>query len=194
MRCLCDPTPSGWCKTDAHSTDFASNWLKRLPAGSISTWEDLTTCFLAQFFPLRKTAKLWNDIMMFQQHQEKRLSSLRTQLRQQQDDMMNKVDTLWMVVSEKFSNTPAHDTTGNFMACVNVDIKSRMEGVVGCGKLLAFKSVLVRGGRKRVCRSDMDASLMGKVVVGGEDVRGRNLCSEVRRDWEKCMWGLGMVV
>ncbi|GJT74534.1 zinc finger, CCHC-type containing protein [Tanacetum coccineum] len=27
--------------------DQASNWLKRLPAGSISTWEDLTTRFLA---------------------------------------------------------------------------------------------------------------------------------------------------
>ncbi|GKD24556.1 MAK10-like protein [Tanacetum coccineum] len=25
----------------------ASNWLKRLPAGSITTWEDLTTRFLA---------------------------------------------------------------------------------------------------------------------------------------------------
>ncbi|GJV81587.1 hypothetical protein Tco_1517457 [Tanacetum coccineum] len=29
----------------------ASNWLERLLAGSISTWEDLTTPFLAQFFP-----------------------------------------------------------------------------------------------------------------------------------------------
>ncbi|GJY58392.1 hypothetical protein Tco_0458284 [Tanacetum coccineum] len=27
--------------------DQPSNWLKRLPVGSISTWEDLTTCFLA---------------------------------------------------------------------------------------------------------------------------------------------------
>ncbi|GJW66328.1 hypothetical protein Tco_0917776 [Tanacetum coccineum] len=27
--------------------DQASNWLERLPRGSISTWEDLTTCFLA---------------------------------------------------------------------------------------------------------------------------------------------------
>ncbi|GJU83295.1 zinc finger, CCHC-type containing protein [Tanacetum coccineum] len=27
--------------------DQARNWLKRLPAGSISTWEDLTTRFLA---------------------------------------------------------------------------------------------------------------------------------------------------
>ncbi|GJX07391.1 zinc finger, CCHC-type containing protein, partial [Tanacetum coccineum] len=104
MWCLCDPTPSGWRKTDALSTDFgpriqinilriflklvdsldldvankekthlfqfslhdqASNWLERLPAGSISTWEDLTTCFLAQFFPLGRTAKLRNDILMF---------------------------------------------------------------------------------------------------------------------------------
>nr|GEV32081.1 DNA-directed DNA polymerase [Tanacetum cinerariifolium] len=43
MWCLCDPTPSG----------------------SISTWEDLTTRFLAQFFPLGRTVKLRNDILMF---------------------------------------------------------------------------------------------------------------------------------
>nr|GEX55888.1 zinc finger, CCHC-type [Tanacetum cinerariifolium] len=49
--------------------DQASNWLERLLAGSISTWEDLTTHFLAQFFPPGRTAKLWNDILMFQKHQ-----------------------------------------------------------------------------------------------------------------------------
>nr|GEU45035.1 MAK10-like protein [Tanacetum cinerariifolium] len=38
---------------------------------SISTQEDLTTHFLAQFFPLGRTAKLHNDILMFQQHQGK---------------------------------------------------------------------------------------------------------------------------
>ncbi|GJS28951.1 zinc finger, CCHC-type containing protein [Tanacetum coccineum] len=32
--------------------DQASNWFERLPARSITTLEDLTTCFLAQFFPL----------------------------------------------------------------------------------------------------------------------------------------------
>nr|GEV83247.1 MAK10-like protein [Tanacetum cinerariifolium] len=36
----------------------ASNWLERILEGSISTWEDLTTCFLAQFFPMERTAKL----------------------------------------------------------------------------------------------------------------------------------------
>ncbi|GKB71073.1 MAK10-like protein [Tanacetum coccineum] len=54
--------------------DQASNWLERLPAGSISTWEDLTTRFLAQFFPLERTAKLHNNIFMFQQHQGESIS------------------------------------------------------------------------------------------------------------------------
>ncbi|GJX78297.1 zinc finger, CCHC-type containing protein [Tanacetum coccineum] len=54
--------------------DQASNWLECLPAGSITTWEDLTTRFLAQFFPPGRTAKLRNDILMFQQHHEESLS------------------------------------------------------------------------------------------------------------------------
>ncbi|GKB02681.1 MAK10-like protein [Tanacetum coccineum] len=44
--------------------DQASIWLERLPAGSNTTWEDLTTRFLAQFFPPRRTAKLHNDILI----------------------------------------------------------------------------------------------------------------------------------
>ncbi|GJT55144.1 zinc finger, CCHC-type containing protein [Tanacetum coccineum] len=36
--------------------DQASNWLERLLTGSITTWEDLTTRFLAQFFPPGRTA------------------------------------------------------------------------------------------------------------------------------------------
>ncbi|GJS31433.1 zinc finger, CCHC-type containing protein [Tanacetum coccineum] len=52
----------------------ASNWLEHLPTGSITTWEDLTTCFLAQLFPPGRSAKLRNDILMFQQHHGKSLS------------------------------------------------------------------------------------------------------------------------
>ncbi|GKF82423.1 zinc finger, CCHC-type containing protein [Tanacetum coccineum] len=54
--------------------DQPSNWLERLPAGSITTWEDLTTRFLARFFPSGRTAKLRNDILMFQQHHKESLS------------------------------------------------------------------------------------------------------------------------
>ncbi|GJZ55720.1 zinc finger, CCHC-type containing protein [Tanacetum coccineum] len=54
--------------------DQASNWHERLPAGSITTWEDLTTRFLAQLFPPGRTVKLYNDIQMFQQHHGESLS------------------------------------------------------------------------------------------------------------------------
>ncbi|GJZ65994.1 zinc finger, CCHC-type containing protein [Tanacetum coccineum] len=55
--------------------------------GSITTWEDLTTCFLAQFFPLGRTTKLCNDILMFQQHHEESLSEAWTHFK----DLLKKV-------------------------------------------------------------------------------------------------------
>ncbi|GKE90690.1 zinc finger, CCHC-type containing protein [Tanacetum coccineum] len=67
--------------------DQASNWLERLPAGSISTWDDLTTRFLAQFFLLGRTAKLLNDILMFQQHHGESLSEAWTRVK----DLLQKV-------------------------------------------------------------------------------------------------------
>nr|GEU56736.1 hypothetical protein [Tanacetum cinerariifolium] len=78
--------------------DQASNWLERLPAGSITTWEDLTTHFLAQFFPPRRIAKICNDILMFQQHQGESLSKVWTFLK----DLLQKVPhhgiDLWLQV------------------------------------------------------------------------------------------------
>ncbi|GKA21631.1 zinc finger, CCHC-type containing protein [Tanacetum coccineum] len=65
----------------------ASNWLECLPAGSITTWEDLTTRFLAQFFPSGRTAKLRNDILMFQQHHGESLSKAWTRFK----DLLQKV-------------------------------------------------------------------------------------------------------
>ncbi|GKD08818.1 MAK10-like protein [Tanacetum coccineum] len=55
--------------------------------GSITTWEDLTTHFLAQFFPLGRTAKLRNDILMFQQHHRESLSEAWTRFK----DLLQKV-------------------------------------------------------------------------------------------------------
>ncbi|GJT53799.1 zinc finger, CCHC-type containing protein [Tanacetum coccineum] len=67
--------------------DQASNWLERLPAGSITTWEDLTTRFFAQFFSPGRTAKLRNDILMFQQHHRESLSEAWTHFK----DLLQKV-------------------------------------------------------------------------------------------------------
>nr|GEW03874.1 MAK10-like protein [Tanacetum cinerariifolium] len=44
--------------------DQASNWIERIRAESIPTWEDLTIRLLAQFFPLGRTVKLRNDILI----------------------------------------------------------------------------------------------------------------------------------
>ncbi|GJX15667.1 MAK10-like protein [Tanacetum coccineum] len=60
--------------------DQASNWLERLPAGSITTWKDLTTRFFAQFFPPGRIVKLCNDILTFQQHHGESLSKAWTRL------------------------------------------------------------------------------------------------------------------
>ncbi|GKC71352.1 zinc finger, CCHC-type containing protein, partial [Tanacetum coccineum] len=86
----------------------ASNWLKLLPAGSISTWEHLTTCFLAQFFPPRRTFKLWNDILMFQQHQGESLSQAWTRFK----DLLQKVPhhgiDLWLQIQIFFEHVSIH--------------------------------------------------------------------------------------
>ncbi|GJW33853.1 zinc finger, CCHC-type containing protein [Tanacetum coccineum] len=66
--------------------------------GSISTWEDLTTQFLAQFFPPGRTEKLRNDILMFQQHHRESLSEAWTRFK----DLLQKVPhhgiDLWLQV------------------------------------------------------------------------------------------------
>nr|GFB14232.1 hypothetical protein [Tanacetum cinerariifolium] len=63
-------------QTDAHFTDFESRIQTNTLDldGSTTTWEDLTTRFLAQFFPPGRIKKLRNDILMFQQHHEESLS------------------------------------------------------------------------------------------------------------------------
>ncbi|GKD00381.1 zinc finger, CCHC-type containing protein [Tanacetum coccineum] len=78
--------------------DQARNWLERLPIGSITTWKDLTTRLFAQFFPPGRTAKLRNDILMFQQHHGESLSEPWTRFK----DLLQKVPhhgiDLWLQV------------------------------------------------------------------------------------------------
>ncbi|GJW09090.1 MAK10-like protein [Tanacetum coccineum] len=78
--------------------DQASNWLERLPAESVTTWEDLTTRFLAQFFPLERPAKLRNDILMFQQHQGESLSEAWTRFKDLLQKFPHHGIDLWLQV------------------------------------------------------------------------------------------------
>ncbi|GJU95141.1 MAK10-like protein [Tanacetum coccineum] len=76
---------------------------------SITTWEDLTTRFLAQFFPPGMTAKLRNDIMMFQQHHEEPLSEAWTRFK----DLLQKVPhhgiDLWLQDLALYDNESLND-------------------------------------------------------------------------------------
>jgi hypothetical protein len=78
--------------------DEASQWLECLPAGSITSWDDLTTRFLAQFFPPGRTTMHRNDILMFQQHQGETLYEAWTRFK----DLLQKVPhhgiDLWLQV------------------------------------------------------------------------------------------------
>ncbi|GKC93800.1 hypothetical protein Tco_1159242 [Tanacetum coccineum] len=63
--------------------------------------------------------KLEKALLDFDAHQEKRLSSLRTQLEQQQEDMIRKVNLLWKTVSEMLDDIPLCDTAGGPTAQMN---------------------------------------------------------------------------
>ncbi|GJS82764.1 zinc finger, CCHC-type containing protein [Tanacetum coccineum] len=68
--------------------------------GSITTWEDLTTRFLAQFFPPRRIAKLCNDILMFQQHHGESLSKAWTCFKDLLQKVLNHGIDLWLQFSK----------------------------------------------------------------------------------------------
>nr|GFB52801.1 MAK10-like protein [Tanacetum cinerariifolium] len=56
---------------------------------------------------------LEKELIDFDSHQKKRLSSLRTQLGQQQDDMISKINLLWKAVYEKLDDALIRNTAGN---------------------------------------------------------------------------------
>ncbi|GJV85649.1 protein kinase-like domain, concanavalin A-like lectin/glucanase domain protein [Tanacetum coccineum] len=82
----------------------------------------------------------------FDSHQERRSSRLRAQLERQQDDMINEINILWKVFSEKLNDTSTRDTARNSMAYVNVasadQIKKeelRSKGIKSPSKLISPK-------------------------------------------------------
>ncbi|GJU78079.1 hypothetical protein Tco_1275149 [Tanacetum coccineum] len=88
MWCLCDPTPSDWCKTDVHSTD----------SGKGCDCVYFNFPYAIKIFPPGRTTKLRNDILMFQQHHGKSLSEALTHFK----DLLQKVPhhgiVLWLHV------------------------------------------------------------------------------------------------
>ncbi|KAJ9141055.1 hypothetical protein P3X46_031636 [Hevea brasiliensis] len=53
--------------------DRTKEWLHSLPLGSITTWDELSQAFLAQYFPPSKTAKLRNELTSFKPRDDESL-------------------------------------------------------------------------------------------------------------------------
>ncbi|GJT84992.1 hypothetical protein Tco_1066709 [Tanacetum coccineum] len=71
--------------------------------------------------------KLEKALDDFDSHQEKRLSHLRTQLEQQQDDMIGKINLLWKTVSKKLNDAPIPESARDSMAFKNTALISHIE-------------------------------------------------------------------
>ncbi|GJV01973.1 hypothetical protein Tco_1335542 [Tanacetum coccineum] len=86
------------------------------------------------------------SLLDFDSNKEKRLSHLRTQLEQQQDDMIRKINLLWKTVSEILNDTSPPKNTGNSIApksitAISHDEKEelRKKGIKRPSKLLSPK-------------------------------------------------------
>ncbi|GJS29795.1 zinc finger, CCHC-type containing protein [Tanacetum coccineum] len=88
--------------------DHASNWLECLPTGSITTLEDLTTRFLAQFFPPGRNAKLRNDILMFQQHHGESLSEAWTRFKDLLQNSPHHGIDRWLQIQKFYDHVSFH--------------------------------------------------------------------------------------
>ncbi|GKC17236.1 hypothetical protein Tco_1014018 [Tanacetum coccineum] len=83
--------------------------------GSFSTYSSNTP-----YGPLDYQTNLERVLNDFDSHQEKWLSILGTQFKQQQDDVINKINTLWKIVSERLDNIPTHGVTNDNVTHVNI--------------------------------------------------------------------------
>ncbi|GJX66100.1 hypothetical protein Tco_0300443 [Tanacetum coccineum] len=90
--------------------------------------------------------KLEKELIDFDAHQEKRLSSLRTQIEQKQDDIISKINLLWKAISEKLDDGPICDTAGNPAAQMNFTSTKdttreelQSKGIKSPSKLLSLK-------------------------------------------------------
>ncbi|GJV81957.1 hypothetical protein Tco_1517827, partial [Tanacetum coccineum] len=100
---------------------------------------------------------------------EKRLSHLRNQLGQQQDDMIGKINLLWKTVSEKLNDVSTPENAGNSMAPKSIAAIShvgreelRMKGIKSPKDSDTEKDV----SSTNVCRHDL-----GKMTRGNEEVK-----------------------
>ncbi|GJS22772.1 hypothetical protein Tco_0451404 [Tanacetum coccineum] len=90
--------------------------------------------------------KLERALLDFDSNQERRVSHLRTQIGQQQDDMIGKINLIWKTVSEKLNDVSTLKNAENSMAPKSITAISHVEreelrkkGIKSPSKLFSLK-------------------------------------------------------
>ncbi|GJX56464.1 MAK10-like protein [Tanacetum coccineum] len=128
--------------------------------------------------------KLEKALIDFDTHQEKRLSSLRTQLEQQQDDMISKINLLWKAVFEKFDDAPIRDTAGNLAAQMNfTSTKTPQERSFEARESKAHQNETKEEGNVKTITTECEDH---KMTVESEEEFGEETEDEIEEEEEDC--------
>ncbi|GJZ86467.1 hypothetical protein Tco_0658077 [Tanacetum coccineum] len=110
--------------------------------------------------------RLEKALLDFNSNQEKRLSHLRAQLEQHQDDMIEKINLLWKTVSKKLNDVSTPENAGNSMAHKSIATISHDER-----EELRKKGIKSPPKLFKVLGPDGSAYVHGQdVQIGGSDV------------------------
>ncbi|KAJ9541560.1 hypothetical protein OSB04_028066 [Centaurea solstitialis] len=118
-------------------TNKAKDWFKKLPPGSITTWDDLKSTFLSRYFPISKVNKIKAEIRNFKQGPDNLVKA-------------------WERYKDLFLIFPNHGIDDNemmsiFYAGLTNDSRLRLDS--SCGGIFPYK--LVKEARKLL--DDMEA-------------------------------------
>ncbi|GKB46141.1 hypothetical protein Tco_0896894 [Tanacetum coccineum] len=137
-------------------------------------------------------SKLERVLSDFDSHQEKRLSSLGTQLKQQQDEVFNRINTLLKVVSDKISDAPIRDIAKCPVAQISVVSHDHHEngtppnkGIKIPSKLLSpkYQSQSSLGEQNRNSSyPKLIEEKVGEGLSGSETVIGEGESRDIERD------------
>ncbi|KAJ9547666.1 hypothetical protein OSB04_020209 [Centaurea solstitialis] len=106
-------------------TNKANNWFKKLPLGSITTWDDLKSAFLSRYFPISRVNKIKAEIRNFKQGKDNLVKA-------------------WERYKDLFLIFPNHGIDDNeimniFYAGLTNDSRLRLDS--SCGGIFPYKSV-----------------------------------------------------
>ncbi|KAJ9542442.1 hypothetical protein OSB04_028948 [Centaurea solstitialis] len=89
-------------------TNKAKDWFKKLPPGSIITWDDLKYVFLSRYFPISRANKIRAEIRNFKQGKDSLVKAWEVKEARKLLDVMEAHYLDWSTDEEQEEDPPAH--------------------------------------------------------------------------------------